>query len=322
MKWLGVIFLLSLVCYAQDVSTLVATRPELRIAQFRPVGGMYRDTYPEALSSLLRHIAKETTANVATVPLQISSFTDERLAQCPFVYINLDARKWEFSPEEGTALKRYLENGGFLLIDAGITASFLRGTRFAQHHSFAEWDAAPEIKTAFAQLFPETSFIPLRRTDPIFRTFYQGLPDASLLPDTVRDYVVQEKWPDGTYSAVALRLNGRIAVLCTPIIAMGWGRNSLGQWLGNIQFRVLESAKGIDESLQNAAYSGERFEVVREDGAKDVLYCQERALPAWCHEANGHWRVFRYYSSSEINDFAHTFYTRLGTNILLYALLQ
>jgi len=32
--------------------------------------------------------------------------------------------------------------------------------------------------------------------------------------------------------------------------------------------------------------------------------------------------VFRYYASREISDFAHVFYTRLGTNILLYALTR
>jgi len=103
--------------------------------------------------------------------------------------------------------------------------------------------------------------------------------DASILPDTVRSYVEKEKWPDGTYSAVALRLNGRIAVLVTPIIAMGWGRNSLGTWSTMIRFRVLEDTEGLSDVLQTAAYSGERFEVVREDDGKDVIYCQKAALP-------------------------------------------
>ncbi len=109
-------------------------------------------------------------------------------------------------------------------------------------------------------------------------------------------------------------------MLVTPIVAMGWGKNSLNQWETTIRFRILEGSKGLPELLANAAYSGPRFEVVREDGGKDVIYCQEGALPAWAQEPDGNWRVFRYYSSQEISDFAHVFYTRLGSNILVHAL--
>ena len=206
-------------------------------------------------------------------------------------------------------------------MDAGINAEFLRENReLGQHHSFAEWDACPEIKDAFATVFPGRAFRPLPRSHVLFRSFYDGLPDASLLPDTVRTFVIREKWPDGTYSAVGLHLDGRLAVLVTPIVAMGWGQDRTGGWTTTIRFRVRESTDGLSEYLETAAYSGERFEVVREDGDKDVIYCQRQALPAWVEEPEGRWRVFRYYGSREISDFAHLFYTRLGTNILVYAL--
>ena len=61
-----------------------------------------------------------------------------------------------------------------------------------------------------------------------FRSCFEGLPDATLLPEVVRTYAQQEKWPSGTYAAVALHRNGRLAVLCTPVIAMGWGRDARG----------------------------------------------------------------------------------------------
>ena len=60
--------------------------------------------------------------------------------------------------------------------------------------------------------------------------------------------------------------------------------------------------------------------MTREDGGKDIIYCQEAALPAWAQAPDGNWRVFRYYASQEISDFAHQFYTQLGTNIIVYAL--
>ncbi|MEM4248222.1 MAG: hypothetical protein QXH80_03060, partial [Candidatus Nanoarchaeia archaeon] len=73
------------------------------------------------------------------------------------------------------------------------------------------------------------------------------------------------------------------------------------------------------ERLRSAAYSGARYEAVLEDGRKDIVYCQTEALPAWVQEPDGRWRVFRYYQSNEISDFAHVFYTRLGINIFVYA---
>jgi hypothetical protein len=296
-------------------------QPEIRIAQLAP-GRVGRRRYGNALPSLLRHVREHTTANVVPEPILLADFEDDRLFSCPFLYVNFaDRTDWTLSDKEVLNLKNYLERGGFLFIEAGINAAFLRDNPdFGQHHSFGEWNACPEVKAAFEQVFPGKSFQPLKRSHPLFRVFYEGLPDTSILPATVRQFVEQEKWPDGTYSAVALTIKGRMAVLVTPIIAMGWGKNSAGGWSTTIRFRVRESAKGLDEYLRTAAYSGARFEVVREDDGKDVIYCQKQALPAWANEPGGKWRVFRYYGSREISDFAHIFYTRLGTDILIYAL--
>ncbi len=295
--------------------------PEVRIGQL-VAGDAVGRRYAEALPSLLQHIREETTLNVVPEPVILSSFEDDRLFELPMVYANFaDRADWTFSDLERRQLKDYLERGGFLYIDAGINAAFLReSTAFGQHHSFAEWEACPEMRTAFQAVFPEAEFTALRRSHPLFRSFYEGLPDTSILPDTVRRYVEEEKWPEGTYSAVGLRVKGRIAVLLTPIVAMGWGRNSLGAWSTVIRFRILEDTEGLSAALQTAAYSGARFEVRREDGDTDVIYCQDQALPAWANEPGGRWRVFRYYGSREISDFAHVFYTRLGTNILVYAM--
>ena len=298
--------------------------PEFRVAQIVPEGNLWGTHYPRALSSLLASLKETTTLNPCPEPLMLQDFADERLFTCPFVYCNAgDREDWTLSAEEADALRRYLEAGGFLLLDAGINAAFLRENPFfGQHHSFAEWEADPKIVAAMHQVFPEYDFKPLANDDPLYTAFYKGLPDTSLLPETVREYTIREKWPNGVYSAVALRLKGRIAVLVTPIIAMGWGKNSLGMWDTTISFRVLESADNLGDLLQNAAYNGPRFEVTRQDGAKDIVFCQsaDATTPAWCHEPNDVWRVFRYYNSREISDFAHVFYTRFATNIFVHAL--
>lgn len=298
-----------------------APAPEIRVARLVPGSAMHQ-RYPNALPSLLQEMNAVTTTNAASQPAILESFEDPRLFSFPFVYANFaDRESWEFTETEQARLREYLTRGGFLFIDAGITAEFLRDNPlFGQHHSFGEWQAHPALQDAFAEVLPGREFKPLGRSHDLYRVFYQGLPDPSNLPDTVRDFVVEEKWPDGTYSAVGLHVNDRLAVLATPIIAMGWGRHSWGEWITTIGFRIREGAEGLSERLATAAYSGERFEVRRLDSRTDIIYCQEPAKPAWVEEPDGTWRVFRYYHSTEISDYAHLFYTRLGINILTYAL--
>ncbi len=295
--------------------------PTARVAQL--VGGqaLFRRN-PEALPSLLREIAKVTTLAVDDQPVVIQSFEDPIIFECPFIFVNFgDRQDWTFSALESRNLRDWLRRGGFLYIDAGITSEFLRGDRqLGQRHSFGDWEASPELREAFKSVFPDLSFRPLPRSHELYRTFYRGLPDTAILPDTVRDYVIQEKWPDGTYAAVGLHLDGRVAVLATPIVSMGWGRNAVGGWSSTISFRIRESAAGLSERLATASYGGERFEAAREDGRRDVIYCQQPGLPAWSEEPDGNFRIFRYYHSREISDYAHTFFTRLGVNIFVYAL--
>ncbi len=291
------------------------------IAQLIQGKSVYRN-YATALPTLINEINKRMTVKLNPDPAILKSFEDTSLFDYPFIFVNFaDRANWTLTPLEQRNLKLYLNRGGFLYIDAGINAEFLRkSVHLGQHHSYADWRASPEIADAFAGLFPDSAFEPVRRDHSLFKAFYSGLPDPSILPDTVRDFVVEEKWPEGTYSAVALTLNDRVAVLATPIISMGWGRNHLGNWSTTIRFRIRESSSGLSDYLRTAAYSGDRFEAIREDGGTDVIYCQKEALPAWVREPGGDWRVFRYYQSREISDYAHRFYTQLGINILAYAM--
>ena len=280
--------------------------------------------YPGALPSLLKAARECTGLPFADEPLLITSFCDRRLAACPALYLNWDERDdWEkLGAEEAAALRGYLENGGMAIIDAGITASFLRQHPGAgQSHSFAEWRERPEVRAFFSRVLPRQPFRRLDRDDPIFSGCFAGLPDPSLLPETVREYAVNEKWPSGSYSAVAIRIDGHVAAVALPIMALGWERNPQGGWETAIRLRVLESGDRLDEALSRAAVNGGQYEVVREDGGTDEVFCQDESLPAWVREPGGRWRIYRYYDSRQINDFTHVFYTRLGINLLMAAVL-
>jgi hypothetical protein len=285
-------------------------------------GEWLRRNYPGALTSLVAEINRETTLRLDPDPVVIRSFEDPQLLRYPIVYVNAgDRSNWQLTPAEQDNLRQFLERGGFLFIDAGISAEFLRDAPQAvQTHSFAEWQVAPAIAAALASVLPDQTFAPLPRSHPVFRSFHRGLPDPQTLPEAMRDYVINEKWPQGTYSFMGIELNGRLAVLATPIIAMGWGRNEVGQWTNPIGFRVREGAEGMTERLRDAAYSGRTFRVMREDGLFDRIFCQPETMPAWVEEPDGRFRIFRYYHSAEISDYAHVYYTRLGTNIVVHAL--
>ncbi len=295
----------------------------IRIVQLAP-GNLVQRNYADGLPSLLEEINETTTLRVDPDPVFIDTFADPVIFEHPFIYVNYADRKdWTLSEAEKDNLRDYLERGGFIYIDAGITASFLRdGGKHGQFHSFAEWRVTPELEEAFGSIFPGKGFQALPRSHPLFSAFYSGLPDASILPETVREFVVNEKWPQGTYAAMGFNIDGRLAVLAMPILAMGWGKDDYGKWTTFIGFRIREGAEGLSDRLATAVNTGTSFEVVREDGRKDTIYTQEAAMPAWVNEPDDTWRVFSYYYTQEISDYAHSFYTRLGVNIFVYAYTQ
>jgi hypothetical protein len=285
--------------------------------------------YPDALPSLLKMMNEQTNAHFDTDPLYINSFTDVRLLENPILYINCDEQpNLEFPKEEQDALRQYMEQGGFVYLDAGIKASFL-GADLG--HSYAAWEERPEVKELFNQVFPEKTFIPLARDHDLFRTFFRGLPknedlkiqaNQKRLPETVLTFVEREKWPQATYSFVGIKVKGRLACVASPICAMGWGRDEFGAWIPPISFRIRESAENFDQNLKLASFSGGTYEVTREDGLKDIIYSENGQRPLWVKEPNGSWRIFKYYSGEEISNYAHAFYSRLGMNVFLYALLH
>jgi hypothetical protein len=297
-------------------SSLLPAKPDaIRVLQLLKVDNL-RPRYPDALPSILRELNEKTTANFDTSPLVVNKLDDETLSKHTFLYINYDDQpEIAFTEGEIQSLRKFLERGGFCYIDAGIKAEFIGTNR---GHSFANWEVRPEVAAIFEKVFPGKSFRPLSREHDIFRCYYKGLPKGDKLPEAIRDFVENEKWPQGTYSFLGLHVEERLSVLVTPIIAMGWGKDESGNWVSPISFRIREKAE--DARLQAASYTGSKFDASREDGLRDVIYSQIGQLPAWVEEPNGRWRIFRYYSGKEISDYANSFYTQLGVNIFVHAL--
>lgn len=278
--------------------------------------------YTRSLTTLLNEISSRTSVQLDTQPVEIDSLLDEALSQHAMLYINVDSfTTWKLSAEEQAALKKFIELGGFVYLDAGIKTEFLLSNTSAVH-SFADWRVRPLVDEMFAAMFPDKRFEPLPRNHPLFHAVYSGLPDAQELPDAIKDFVVNEKWPGGTYSLMGLMIDNRLAVVASPIVAIGWGRDETGNWIYQIEFRVREGSDELSQRLGLAAFSGNKFNANRADGLVDIIFTQKDSRPGWVQEPNGSRRAFRYYNGKEISDFAHFFYTRLGINIFVYSLLN
>ena len=100
--------------------------PYLKVVQLVQ-GDVMQRQYADALPSLLEEIRTRTTLNVDPFPIYIDSFEDEIIFKHPVLYVNFaDRPDWTLTSGEVKNLKAFIERGGFLFVDAGINASFLR----------------------------------------------------------------------------------------------------------------------------------------------------------------------------------------------------
>jgi Domain of unknown function (DUF4159) len=78
-------------------------------------GGGWLTDFPDSDLNFSFRLQQLTSLKVNPDPITMR-LTDERLCDYPFVYI-IEPGGLSFSPEEGAALRRYLLNGGFLMVD-------------------------------------------------------------------------------------------------------------------------------------------------------------------------------------------------------------
>ena len=279
--------------------------------------------YMGAFSSLLEGLRRNTNFRVNVDPTRISSFKDPRLLRCPILYMLFnDHAGMKFSSEEIKALRDFLDRGGFLYIDGGISPGFLKNQGgFLANHNFPEWKVARPLERFFKKVYPDKIFVPLTRSHPLFSILKRGVPEAPGVPESVYNFNNTIKWKNGAVAMLGLEINGKIGVLTTGVMAMGWRKNhDTNQWINNLRIRVREGNDALADSLRIAAHAGTPFKLVDETGRQETVYTQPINRPAWVNQSNGKWRVFRYYGSPQISAFASEFMTQVGGNILIYVL--
>lgn len=291
---------------------------EAKIPVNQWVGSDYlQRRYPEGLTSLLQAMNQVVGSDFNPSVQYLEGLNEDVLRSSPFLYINAgDIKSWP-TQAQCKVLRSWVEHGGFLWIDAGLQASFLQES--AQNHSYAAWDVAEPVAKFLKMTFGKLPEI-VPSDHEIFHAWYTELPDPKDIPEGIRDYVTKEKWPSGSYSTMGIKWGTEFRVVLTPIISMGWGRDLSGTWSSPIAFRVREYDSNAETQLKSTVAKGKQYEVPLLNNQKEFVYCETGDMPAWVREPNGRIRLFKYYKTSDISDYAHTFYTRFGINMLYYGL--
>jgi hypothetical protein len=128
----------------------------LRIVQVRHAGGW--DVHPKAAAEFAEQLRLRTSIDVSPEPMALA-LNSPQMPQHPFAILSGD-RPFELDLEARQRLRRWLELGGFLVVDnAGATRP---------SSGFDE-----SVRNALTQLFPRA---PLERISPehvLFRSFYR-----------------------------------------------------------------------------------------------------------------------------------------------------
>ncbi len=80
-----------------------------------PNGDGWRTDFPDSDLNFSYRLQQLTSLDVEPDPI-VLELTDEKLFDYPFIYL-LEPEHLVFEEEEVTALRRYLDNGGFLMVD-------------------------------------------------------------------------------------------------------------------------------------------------------------------------------------------------------------
>ncbi len=185
-------------------------------------GGRWGIDWPDSDLNFSYRLQQLTSLKVNPDPI-FMRLTDERLFDYPFIYI-IEPGWLHFSEPEVEALRRYLDNGGFLMVDDFWGDS--------QWRNFAR-----EIK----RVFPEQDPVDLPLDHPIFHTVYdlKEKPQIPSIGEAIqgRPYgITWESRHDGNTRDVHYRGlfddRGRLVVLIchNTDLGDGWEREGENEW--------------------------------------------------------------------------------------------
>jgi hypothetical protein len=154
---------------------------------------------PTALRRLLWELAQRTSIETAPDAVAVRAGRPG-LHRFPFLYLAGDGALPPFAEGERAALRRHLQQGGFLLVDASDASGF---------------DAA--VRRELPRILPGSPLLRVAREHVLYKSFY--------LLDHQGGRTLTRPWLEGQV------VDGRIAVLYSQNDLGGaWARGPLGDW--------------------------------------------------------------------------------------------
>lgn len=139
--------------FDKDAFTFVRIRYS-RGGYGRGMGGGWATDLPDSDLNLSFRLQQMTSMKVDP-DARIISLTDKALLDFPFIYIVEPGGLW-LNPEEIKALRNYLLNGGFLMLD--------------DFWGESEWENCAEV---LKQVFPERDFVDLSLDHPVYHCVFE-----------------------------------------------------------------------------------------------------------------------------------------------------
>jgi hypothetical protein len=149
--------------FEKDVFTFVRIRYSSGGGGFfgRRRGGGWATDYPDAELNFSYRLQQMTSMKVNPQPV-VLEITDPELFRYPFIYI-VEPGDLAFTEEEVPILRRYLLNGGFLMVD--------------DFWGVDEWE---NFEQEIKRVFPDREMFDVPRAHPIFHMVFDLPPDLNL----------------------------------------------------------------------------------------------------------------------------------------------
>ena len=123
--------------------------------------------YPTAERNLHEAIARTTNIHLEGPPI-VLDLTDDRIFEHPVLYLT-EPGYWMTNDEEVANLRRYLDRGGFLIID--------------DFHDYGRGHVGPQWNNMYdniKQVYPDREPVELTAEHPIWSIYYDIDPDAAI----------------------------------------------------------------------------------------------------------------------------------------------
>lgn len=181
--------------------------------------GRWATDYPDADINLSRHLKQFSTLDVKVDGL-VMELTDEGLEDHPFIYM-AEPGSLSLSDDEVDALRRYLNRGGFLMVD--------------DFWGELEWN---NFNRELRRVFPEREPVELALEHPIFHSVFdlEEKPQVCSIHAALagREEGVDHERPDGVdprYMGIFNDDERLMVIIChNNDLADGWERSNADAW--------------------------------------------------------------------------------------------